>query len=99
MRILTSQTSMLLPDKCSTWNDCEIMKLVFDFLKKLSKNNTREWMADNKSEYNEAKKEFEEFVVQLIGGISKFDEGISGLKPKECIFRVDCIRSTERCPN
>ncbi len=61
---------------------------MFKFLRQLSKNNSREWMADNKPLYESAKKEFEGFVSELIESISRFDPGISGLKPKDCIFRI-----------
>ncbi|MFO7657102.1 MAG: DUF2461 domain-containing protein [Bacteroidales bacterium] len=61
---------------------------VLNYLKKLSKNNNKEWFQDNKPMYEKAKKEFELSVQLLIIEIGKFDKTISGLEPKECIFRI-----------
>ncbi len=49
------------------------MKSVIKFLKKLEKNNNRDWFQANKPEYEAARDEFIEFVEKRIGGISKFD--------------------------
>ncbi|HBH23104.1 MAG TPA: TIGR02453 family protein [Cytophagales bacterium] len=62
--------------------------LIFDFLKKLDENNSREWMAENKPFYQEAKSEFEALVQHLIQSISQFDKSIIGLTPKDCTFRI-----------
>ena len=63
------------------------MKRVLNFLSQIQVNNTREWFKAHHSEYVEANAFFEAFVEQLIQGISRFDPTISGLKPKDCMFR------------
>ena len=65
------------------------MKDILAFLKGLQKNNTREWMEDNKAQYLSAKKQFEEIISQLIENISVFDPHILGAEPKKCIFRLN----------
>jgi uncharacterized protein (TIGR02453 family) len=65
-----------------------IQKSTLDFLKKLKKNNNREWFAKNKSLYENAKNDFEVFVFELINDTAEFDDNISGLEPKDCTFRI-----------
>lgn len=63
-------------------------KPTIDFLKKLKKNNNRDWFTANKKLYEDAKYDFEVFVFELIQKIVEFDETISGVEPKDCIFRI-----------
>lgn len=63
-------------------------KLIFSFLEDLEKNNNREWFHANKHRYEIAKKEFEDFLNQLIPEIAKFDPDIKNLTAKDCIFRI-----------
>ncbi|NPA36645.1 MAG: DUF2461 domain-containing protein [Chlorobi bacterium] len=65
-----------------------ISPVILNFLKELSKNNNREWFAENKKFYDEAKEEFEHVVEKLISDISFYDKEIAGTQPKECIFRI-----------
>lgn len=65
------------------------MTNILDFLKDLSKNNTREWMQENKKRYLSVKGEFEESVQQLIDKISVFDPHIIGIETKKCVFRIN----------
>ena len=65
------------------------MKDVYEFLKDLAANNNRDWMHAHKKQYEAAKNEFKVFVAELIKGISAFDSGVTGLEPKDCIFRVN----------
>ncbi len=58
------------------------------FLEKLSKNNNREWFADNKSLYLEAKEEFDLFVNKLIPVLKSVDNQIDVGFAKECTFRI-----------
>lgn len=72
----------------------------FDFLRQLKGNNNREWYHANKETYNKAKQEFEHVTKLLIHEVSRFDENISGLQPKECIFRIfrDVRFSSDKSP-
>jgi uncharacterized protein (TIGR02453 family) len=77
-----------------------ISKSTFDFLKSLKKNNNREWFNRNKPRYEQAKNEFEDFINSLIPLIANFDETVSGLEAKNCIFRIykDVRFSKDRIP-
>ena len=63
-------------------------KSTIDFLKKLKRNNNREWFSANKNLYDDAKYDFEVFIFELIQKISEYDESVSGLEPKDCLFRI-----------
>ncbi len=63
-------------------------KSTFDFLKKLKKNNNRDWFNANKKLYEDARYDFEVFVFELIQKIAEYDESVSGLEPKDCMFRI-----------
>ena len=49
---------------------------IIDFLKKLAKNNNREWFNENKKVYEKARGAFILFVAHLIEKISSFDASI-----------------------
>jgi uncharacterized protein (TIGR02453 family) len=59
-----------------------------DFLKKLSRNNNREWFEKNKSRYLEIKDDFELFVTDVLQEMTRFDESLVGLNPKKLTFRI-----------
>jgi uncharacterized protein (TIGR02453 family) len=65
-----------------------LQKSTLDFLKKLKKNNNREWFNTNKQLYEDAKYDFEIFTNDLINIIIEFDDSLAGLLPKDCIFRI-----------
>ena len=59
------------------------------FLKDLKKNNSKSWFDENRSSYENAKKDFEEFIQRLINKTSKSDDTLLGLTAKECLFRIN----------
>ena len=63
-------------------------KKIFDFLNKLKENNNREWFNDNKSEFEETRDAFIEFLSYLIGEIEAFDKHILGVDPKKSMYRI-----------
>lgn len=65
-----------------------IAKETVDFLKKLAKNNEREWFQANKKAFDAAQDNMTAFAGYLIGEIGKFDDAIVGLDPKACVFRI-----------
>ncbi|HDP75271.1 MAG TPA: DUF2461 domain-containing protein [Bacteroidales bacterium] len=65
-----------------------LQKETFDFLVNLSKNNNREWFQVNRSSYEQAIADFQQFIFSLIAGISHFDKSIGALEPRDCIFRI-----------
>ena len=64
------------------------MKAVLNFLSELQDNNNRDWFNANKKQYLDAKDAFEAMVNRLIPGIHKFDNDISSITAKECVFRI-----------
>ena len=62
-------------------------KLIYDFLKDLNKNNSLDWMKNNKKYYETAKNEFETLLFEIINGIYSFDKSIGQIPPKELIFK------------
>lgn len=60
----------------------------FDFLKKLTKNNNREWFTENKSLYTEAQANVISFLDELIREMAGFDEELSKLDGKKSLFRI-----------
>lgn len=62
--------------------------LVLDFLKDLKENNNREWFADNKKRYDQAKKEMENFVSKMITAVSQIDPMLQLPAMKDCLFRI-----------
>lgn len=59
------------------------------FLKDLKKNNNKPWFDANRKRYEEAKKDFENFIQQVIDSFGKKDKSISSLKAKDCLFRIN----------
>lgn len=60
----------------------------YSFLRLLKQNNNREWYHANKNIYNEAKLEFEHVTEILLHEMVEIDDNLSGLTPKDCIFRI-----------
>ncbi len=58
------------------------------FLAQLQDNNDRTWFNANKSLYNEAKYEFEEFINALIPIARSVDPEIDVTNARECTFRI-----------
>ena len=65
-----------------------VAKETLDFLTKLSKNNNREWFQANKKSFEAAQDNITAFAGQLIDGISKFDDAVSDVDPRSCVFRI-----------
>jgi uncharacterized protein (TIGR02453 family) len=63
--------------------------LTLNFLKKLSKNNNKEWFDKNRSVYEEAKGEVKILIQNVLERISEFDPSIAQLEPKDCMFRIN----------
>ncbi len=65
-----------------------LAKETLDLLKKLEKNNNREWFQANKKAFDAAQDNVIAFTGSLIGSIGKFDADVAGLDPKTCVFRI-----------
>ncbi|MFA8434203.1 MAG: DUF2461 domain-containing protein [Marinifilaceae bacterium] len=65
-----------------------IKESIYHFLLQLRENNNREWFQTNKHLYNEAKKDFEEFIELQIEQTRQIDPDLAGLRAKDCLFRI-----------
>lgn len=65
-----------------------LVKETVDFLKRLEKNNDREWFNANKDAFVRANDNVIAVTGDLIGRISKFDPTVVGIDPKSCVFRI-----------
>lgn len=70
------------------------------FLKQLKKNNNREWFEENRTEYEDIKSGFEDFIGALIVALTPKDQRLLGLEPKVCVFRIyrDVRFSNDKTP-
>ncbi|MBT9484037.1 DUF2461 domain-containing protein [Sediminibacterium sp.] len=59
------------------------------FLTKLKKNNSREWFNEHRNDYDAAKENFIELVNQILEQVNNFDQDLSLLTYKDCIFRIN----------
>jgi uncharacterized protein (TIGR02453 family) len=62
--------------------------IAFNFLKKLAKNNNREWFEKNKPQYLAIKESFESFISDLHHDVCEFDTSLGGIDPKKFVFRI-----------
>jgi uncharacterized protein (TIGR02453 family) len=65
-----------------------IAKATIDFLKKLDKNNNRDWFNANKEAFQNANDNVIALTGELIGRIAKFDPEVGAVDPKTCVFRI-----------
>lgn len=65
------------------------MKKTIDFLKKIKKNNTKEWFDKNRPVYEEAKKEFEKVIADVLDHSAKFDKELTGMEARKTLFRIN----------
>lgn len=63
--------------------------LILNFLKQLQQNNEKPWMDEHRDQYEAAKEEFQSLIAYLLTEMSAMDEGLLGLQPKDCIFRIN----------
>jgi uncharacterized protein (TIGR02453 family) len=59
------------------------------FLIALKKNNNRDWFLLNRSEYTDAKNNFERFIQEVIDRVIEFDPILKGLEVKNCTYRIN----------
>jgi uncharacterized protein (TIGR02453 family) len=63
-------------------------KKALEFLRKLSRNNNREWFEKNKTTYLSIKEQFELFVADVLHEMIPYDESLSNLDPRKLTFRI-----------
>jgi uncharacterized protein (TIGR02453 family) len=64
-------------------------KIIYNFLQELSKNNSLDWMKNNKKYYEQAKTECEILIGEIMNGINTFDNSVKGLLSKDLMFRLN----------
>jgi uncharacterized protein (TIGR02453 family) len=64
------------------------MEKVLQFLRELSKNNTREWFEENRGWYQESREKVLFITDVLVNEIRKFDSELPVLNAKDCMFRI-----------
>lgn len=64
------------------------MQKTLDFLRKLKKNNNKNWFEAHRGEYQEALREFSACVEAIIAEIKQFDPSIKNVAPGDCLFRI-----------
>lgn len=57
------------------------------YIKKLAKNNNKQWFDANRNQFEDAKNDFEKLVEKIIQTFGKIDPDIAPLKAKGCSFR------------
>ncbi|MCM1108857.1 MAG: DUF2461 domain-containing protein [Clostridium sp.] len=70
---------------------------IFDFLRDVAVHNSREWFADNRDRYEEARAEFEARVQQIINRIALFDPSVAHVTVKDSTYRF--YRDTRFSPD
>jgi len=66
-----------------------IRKETIDFLKKLKKNNSKEWFDNNRTNYSTAKENYLEFVSEVLQKMKSIDITLQDIQPKNCVFRIN----------
>jgi uncharacterized protein (TIGR02453 family) len=66
-----------------------IEKTTLDFLKKLKKNNKKEWFDKNRSSYDVAKENIETYIQDVLVKMAKFEPAVSSLVARKCMFRIN----------
>ncbi len=59
------------------------------FLAQLKKNNNKSWFDAHRLQYEAAKINFSNFIQLVIDGVQKTDTTITGITPKDCLFRIN----------
>ena len=77
-----------------------LKKDTLSFLENLQRNNNREWFLANKTLYDNARRDVESLVQQLIHATIQVDPDNGLPDPKKCIFRIyrDVRFSTDKSP-
>ncbi|MER2997714.1 DUF2461 domain-containing protein [Pontibacter populi] len=65
-----------------------IAKSTLQFLSDLSRNNTREWFAENKPRYETARKDFLGFLDEMLKEMAHFEPVASTQTGKDLVFRI-----------
>lgn len=62
-------------------------QMIYDYLVALENNNNRQWFNENKEMRDQANREFEKLIQELIFKIGEFDEQVLDLNPRDLTFK------------
>ena len=65
------------------------MKKTDAYLKKLKKNNNKEWFDKSRPAYEEAREEFRLIIEEVLKSVIKFDKEVASLEAKKTLFRIN----------
>ncbi len=66
-----------------------ISKSTLTFLRKLKRNNHREWFHENREDYDAASADFRSFIASLLTECAAINPKLAGLLPKDVVFRIN----------
>ena len=66
-----------------------ILPDAYKFLSELKENNNKAWFDENRKRYEQIRQSVVLTAELLIHEISDFDKSVSGIQPKNCIFRIN----------
>ncbi|MBC7863310.1 MAG: DUF2461 domain-containing protein [Bacteroidia bacterium] len=64
------------------------MEHLIPYLKKLKKNNNRDWFEKHKADHDLVKEEFTAFISQVLDGLKGFDKELKDIEAKKTVFRI-----------
>jgi uncharacterized protein (TIGR02453 family) len=64
-------------------------KEALQFLKDLIANNNTEWMHANKKRYENYKKDYHQYIAEILAEIKPLDKSLEPLEVKNCTFRIN----------
>lgn len=60
-----------------------------EFLKALQQNNNREWFHANRPQYDDSRKEFEDFCQKLLHKLTEIQQDLQNTRVKDCLLRIN----------
>ena len=63
------------------------MKEILSFLRQLEAHNHKEWMDANRTQYQQARADFQVIVSDLLKEMIELEPDMANLRPQDCIFR------------
>jgi uncharacterized protein (TIGR02453 family) len=64
-------------------------RIIYDFLRDLTNNNSKEWMDEHRDLYNEARKHWIDQVSQILKRLEKYNPKFGTIDPKKTIMRIN----------
>src|SRR5689334_18792765 len=66
----------------------ESLRSTLTFLQELGPNNNKAWFDSHRTQYDKARRAFEEFITDLIYNFGLVED-LSGVTAKDCMFRIN----------